>query len=42
MLGLTHGIGRFLQEFIFQLSVISLVAFYSRNKENKYSLPAMK
>ena len=40
MLGLTHGIGRFLQEFIFQVGVISLVVFYSRNRQNKSSLSA--
>lgn len=42
MLGLTHGIGRFLQEFIFQLGVINLVIFYSRNKQNKSSLSVIK
>ena len=38
MLGLTHGIGRFLQEFIFQLGMISLVIFYSRSRQNNSSL----
>jgi hypothetical protein len=42
MVGLTHGIGRFLQEFIFQVGVISLVVFYSRNRQNKPSLSVMK
>jgi hypothetical protein len=42
MVGLTHGIGRFLQELIFQVGVISLVVFYSRNRQNKPSLFVMK
>ncbi|PZV27790.1 MAG: hypothetical protein DCF12_02280 [Snowella sp.] len=35
MLSLTHGIGRFLQEALFQIGVISLVIFYSRSEQNK-------
>lgn len=37
MVALTHGIGRFLQEFIFNFSVIILVIFYSKNRQNKSS-----
>ncbi|RCJ18254.1 hypothetical protein A6770_06680 [Nostoc minutum NIES-26] len=32
MVGLTHGIGRFVQEAIFQVSFVILVAYYSRAK----------
>ena len=38
MVGLTHGIGRFLQEFIFRFGVIILLVFYSKNRQNKSSL----
>ncbi len=34
MVGLTHGIGRFLQEAIFQAIFIGLVAFYARKKNH--------
>jgi hypothetical protein len=33
MVGLTHGIGRFLQEAIFQVFFISLVAYYSKVRD---------
>lgn len=32
LVGLTHGIGRFLQEALFQLTLVSLVAIFSRSK----------
>ncbi|WP_341524653.1 hypothetical protein WKK05_18645 [Nostoc sp. UHCC 0302] len=34
MVGITHGIGRFWQEAIFQVSFVCLVAYYSRTKYN--------
>jgi hypothetical protein len=34
MVGLTHGIGRFLQESIFQFIFLSLVGYYSKVKRN--------
>lgn len=37
MVGLTHGIGRFWQESIFQLIFIGLVTYYSKNKYKLYS-----
>jgi hypothetical protein len=36
MVGLTHGIGRFLQEMIFQFICISLVVFFSKNRYSFY------
>lgn len=32
MIGVTHGIGRFLQEFVFQVAVVSIVAYYTRSE----------
>ncbi len=37
MLGLTHGIGRFLQEAIFQTGVIFLIVLYSKEKSENNS-----
>jgi hypothetical protein len=34
MVGLTHGIGRFLQEAVFQIGVISLVIYYAKEDPN--------
>jgi hypothetical protein len=36
MLGLTHGIGRFWQEAIFQVSFVCLVAYYARARNSLY------
>jgi hypothetical protein len=36
MVGLTHGLGRFLKEALFQVIFVTLVAFYSRVKPNSY------
>jgi hypothetical protein len=33
MVGITHGIGRFCQEFIFQLGTLCLVAYFCREKK---------
>ena len=38
MVGITHGIGRFLQEAIFQVIFVILVAYYSRDKHNCYHI----
>ena len=38
MLGLTHGIGRFWQEFIFQIGVISLVIYYAKVRYKSLSI----
>jgi hypothetical protein len=40
MIGITHGIGRFWQEAIFQVGFIWLVAYYSRVKDNSYYIKA--
>jgi hypothetical protein len=32
MIGVTHGIGRFLQEFVFQVTVVTIVAYYVRSE----------
>ncbi|MEB3310428.1 MAG: hypothetical protein VKJ02_09355 [Snowella sp.] len=41
MLALTHGIGRFLQEAIFQISIVFLIVLYSKqeSKNNRYLTP---
>ncbi|ACK73852.1 hypothetical protein PCC7424_5789 (plasmid) [Gloeothece citriformis PCC 7424] len=36
MVGITHGIGRFLQEGIFQVVFVSLVAYYSKARTKPY------
>ncbi|WP_013334347.1 hypothetical protein [Gloeothece verrucosa] len=36
MVGLTHGIARFIQEFFFQVGVILIVTYYSRVKPRQY------
>jgi hypothetical protein len=38
MVGLTHGIGRFLQEAIFQIGVISLVIYYAKEDPKSVSI----
>jgi hypothetical protein len=37
MVGLTHGIGRFWQEAIFQVSFACLIAYYASSKQKYYS-----
>jgi hypothetical protein len=33
MVGITHGIGRFCQEFVFQVGSLCLVAYFCREKK---------